>query len=458
MPVRMLRFFLGAVLWLGPAGLWAGGGGLMVVFDEQLAQGLVFQPDPPRDGLIAAEGGYESERWLFMRRSDPPLTIQGLRVPVREDPGPGEARFVSWAWRKWGAGQAGLRFERDPAEDGENARGKAYDFTFFAGEGEPEGSAGLLVTDSLGGVWQLVTKDLWAAFGDFIVTGLTMTMSSRDGGFDALCFTRKMEDFAKPVALAQTPLLEKAPAAGEPRPPLAGEAPAVEVAEETTAQAVEIDWAAQIRAGGWMMYPLYLCGFGALVIGIQRLLTVRADRLAPEGLRAALAGDVRSGEGAERVLEAYRANPSTLGRALAFVMEHRHAGLEAVSRAAGDIASRDIREHLARIYPLSVIAAIAPLLGLLGTIIGMIEAFGLVAIYGDEGGAAILSDSISKALITTAAGLVIAAPSIALHHFLKNRILSLASVIEVELENVTTELYLKPSAAAPEKPVRDDAH
>ena len=80
----------------------------------------------------------------------------------------------------------------------------------------------------------------------------------------------------------------------------------------------------------------------------------------------------------------------------------------------------------------------------------MIEAFALVSLYGDEGGATILSDSISKALITTAAGLIIAAPSIAIYFVLKNRIMRLASLIEVEVEGVITSLYLKPPELTPE--------
>ena len=79
----------------------------------------------------------------------------------------------------------------------------------------------------------------------------------------------------------------------------------------------------------------------------------------------------------------------------------------------------------------------------MGTVVGMIEAFGLVALYGDEGGASILSDSISKALITTAAGLIIAAPAIALYFIIKNRIMRMASLVEVEVENVITTLYLE---------------
>ena len=73
---------------------------------------------------------------------------------------------------------------------------------------------------------------------------------------------------------------------------------------------------------------------------------------------------------------------------------------------------------------------------------GMIEAFGLVALFGDEGGASILSDSISKALITTAAGLVVAMPSIAVYFILKSRISNLGSQIEMGIESVVNAIYL----------------
>lgn len=98
--------------------------------------------------------------------------------------------------------------------------------------------------------------------------------------------------------------------------------------------------------------------------------------------------------------------------------------------------------HLSRIYPLTVISSLSPLLGLFGTIVGMIEAFGLVALFGDEGGASILSDSISKALITTAAGLVVAMPSIAVYFILKSRISNLGSQIEMGIESVVNAIYL----------------
>jgi biopolymer transport protein ExbB len=89
---------------------------------------------------------------------------------------------------------------------------------------------------------------------------------------------------------------------------------------------------------------------------------------------------------------------------------------------------------------LAVIAALSPLLGLLGTMIGMIEAFELVAIYGDEGGASMLAGSIAKALITTAAGLIIAIPAIAAYNYFKHRVNKLTMKLENDVESILDKI------------------
>ena len=87
-----------------------------------------------------------------------------------------------------------------------------------------------------------------------------------------------------------------------------------------------------------------------------------------------------------------------------------------------------------RSYPLAIIATMAPMLGLLGTVIGMIEAFSKVAILGDTGDAALLADSISKALITTDMGLVLAIPALGAYHYLKQKLSIAELAIEENLE------------------------
>ena len=193
-----------------------------------------------------------------------------------------------------------------------------------------------------------------------------------------------------------------------------------------------------------MMIPLYLLAVVAIAITLQRLKFSGAAAIAPQALIDSVNAALETGD-FDRAEAVCRNDTSTLARALEYLLKHRAAGREAVSQTAGDIAARDIRTHLSKIYPISIISSLAPLLGLLGTVVGMIEAFGLVALYGDEGGASILSDSISKALITTAAGLIIAVPTVAAYYLLKNRIMGQASRVEAELEHVVTVLYLEQS-------------
>jgi biopolymer transport protein ExbB len=124
---------------------------------------------------------------------------------------------------------------------------------------------------------------------------------------------------------------------------------------------------------------------------------------------------------------------STLGR---YIARHTHLPFEILALGVTDMISRAVsRQHL-RTYPLAVVATISPLLGLLGTIIGMIESFQKVALMGDTGDASILADSIGKALITTALGLIIAIPSLASYHFFKSKINSFGIRLEETVDTL----------------------
>lgn len=427
------------VLLLVPS--WAGASGpapspsVLTILDEDLTDGATWDPVEFADRPLR-NGGHESASYLYLKPGDTPLSIRDLSLPIREHPGPGEYRFLSYAWRKWNGKPIALRL--DPGDTAEtNAAGHRHNFTLYAGDHTPGGGPGLRISERLGGSWQEVPIDLWKLFGDFTVQGLTFLVESRDAGFDSISFARAQEDFDSAAPLIQP---QVAPAVE-----IDTAEPEIEIPADTSSSEVDevrIDWAGQIKAGGFWMYPLYACALTALAISIQRLLTIREDRLAPRELREALQQATSTGD-FDALLDSCGRHPSTLADVTRFVLEHRHASIEVVNQTAGDIAARDIRGHLSRIYPLSLISSISPLLGLLGTIIGMVEAFGIVALYGDEGGASILSDSISKALITTATGLIIAIPCIAVYFTLKNRITGLATVIESEVEQLVTTLYLR---------------
>jgi Biopolymer transport proteins len=412
------------------------GKGLYELFSTKLPGGTQWI----KDNKYVRDGGYskKTENYIYVSASKSPAELTGLSIPIRENPGPGEYRYITFAWVKWGGEQIGLKFH--VSEKSANQKGKKYDFTYIAGE--PKDLINRLTGLNLGdkpGHWMVMTRDLWKDFGNVTLTGMSFICPERrDAGFDEIFLAKTQDDIKNAPKVLPSEIATAVPAEESDDALTYDEVAADSIA---AAQGVQIDWGAQIKAGGSMMYPLYLLGLIALVIAIQRLITSRQSRLAPKPLcksvKECLANDDLKG-----ALAACDKYPSTLANSLRFIFEHVKSGREAVSQTAGDMAARDIRTHLARIYPLSVIASLAPLIGLLGTVVGMIEAFGLVALYGDEGGASILSDSISKALITTAAGLIIAAPAIALYFIIKNRIMRMASLVEVEVEEVITKLYL----------------
>ena len=110
---------------------------------------------------------------------------------------------------------------------------------------------------------------------------------------------------------------------------------------------------------------------------------------------------------------------------------------------AGDLAGRDMRRHLQRAYPIAVVATLSPLLGLLGTVVGMIESFEIVAIAGSLGDASLMAGSISKALVTTAGGLVIAIPALGLYHLFKSRTQGLTMQLEGEVHELLTAWFME---------------
>lgn len=413
------------------------GKGLYELFSTKLPDGAQWTKP---DSKFVRDGGYskKSENYIYVNASKSPAELTGLSIPIRENPGPGEYRYITFAWVKWGGEQIGMKFH--VSEKSVNQKGKKYDFTYIAGE--PKDLINQLTGLNLGdkpGHWMVMTRDLWKDFGNITLTGMSFICPERrDAGFDEIFLAKTQDDIKNAPKVLPSEIATVVPVVEEDDELMYNEAVSDSIAVD---QGVQIDWGAQIKAGGSMMYPLYLLGVIAFIIAIQRLITSRQGRLAPKPLcksvnECLINGDLK---GALTACDKY---PSTLANSLRFIFEHVKAGREAVSQTAGDMAARDIRTHLARIYPLSVIASLAPLIGLLGTVVGMIEAFGLVALYGDEGGASILSDSISKALITTAAGLIIAAPAIALYFIIKNRIMRMASLVEVEVEEVITKLYL----------------
>jgi len=201
-------------------------------------------------------------------------------------------------------------------------------------------------------------------------------------------------------------------------------------------QLVSVVWIAEKLEGGTTMVFLALLSVLLLAFAVERLIVLRRSKFVPSGLARKVRPMYLDGQYGQ-VLDELNKHPSTLSRVVSYMVNHRQADPQVVAQTAGDVGAREMLDQEQRTMPFAVIAALAPLLGLLGTMIGMIESFKLVEVFGDEGGASLLAGSISKALITTAVGLILAIPAIALYHYFKHRV----HVITQDLETQTEMLF-----------------
>ena len=220
---------------------------------------------------------------------------------------------------------------------------------------------------------------------------------------------------------------------------------------------VSIDWLAEIAKGGLTAAAQILLVVAGTAFAIERFLHLRRKRIVPEGLTARVKQQWEAGDH-DGILKTCEKDDSTLARIVGHLVRHRQADYQTLMQGAADIGARDLKKHNQKAYPLAVVATLEPLLGLLGTMIGMIEAFAKVAAFGDTGDAAMLADAIGKALITTALGLIIAIPTLALYHWFKQRTSLLATELEEEVEEIASSWFIaagdtaaSASAVAPQR-------
>ena len=175
-----------------------------------------------------------------------------------------------------------------------------------------------------------------------------------------------------------------------------------------------------ILAGGWLMAPILLCSTLAVAIIIERFWTLRASKVIPEGLGATVEDWATRHELDQRHLDQLRAE-SPLGRIYAAALVNRKRSREVIKEAVEDTGRHVVHDLERFLNTLGTIAGISPLLGLLGTVIGMIEVFSAIMISG-VGDANVLAGGISQALITTAAGLTVAIPSYFFYRFFRGMV------------------------------------
>jgi biopolymer transport protein ExbB len=185
-----------------------------------------------------------------------------------------------------------------------------------------------------------------------------------------------------------------------------------------------------VQSGGWLMVPILLCSIVAAAICVERLWTLQRSRIVPKNLLAQIWSAVKTEDLDAARLRELRAN-SPLGQVLAAGVANAKRGREVMKEAMEETASAVSHDMERYLTSLGIIASISPLLGLLGTVVGMIKVFTALMLEG-AGNANVLAGGISQALITTAAGLSVAIPALIFHRFFLRRIDELVVTMEQE--------------------------
>jgi len=175
-----------------------------------------------------------------------------------------------------------------------------------------------------------------------------------------------------------------------------------------------------ILAGGWLMVPILLCSTLSVAIIIERFWTLRRSKVTPADLAATVEDWAARHELDQRHLDQLRAE-SPLGRIYAAALINRTRSREVIKEAVEDTGRHVVHDLERFLNTLGTIAGITPLLGLLGTVVGMIKVFSAIMVSG-VGDANVLAGGISQALITTAAGLTIAIPSYFFYRFFRGMV------------------------------------
>ena len=183
-----------------------------------------------------------------------------------------------------------------------------------------------------------------------------------------------------------------------------------------------------ISQGGSVMYVLLGLSILALTIIFERSWSLRRSVVFPSNVVKSIEEAVREGN-TETALNLSRASETSIGRILWVALHNRGVRRPVLKEALEEIGRQEVAYLERFISVLGVIAAISPLLGLLGTVIGMIEVFRVISIEG-VGKADVLAGGIATALNTTAAGLTVAIPSLVAYRFFESRVNQF--IVEIE--------------------------
>ena len=201
------------------------------------------------------------------------------------------------------------------------------------------------------------------------------------------------------------------------------------------------------KSGGLLMWPILACSMVATAIVCERLWTLNRRAVTPRHLMEHIRVMLERREIDPAKVQAIR-DSSPLGRILAAGLVNSHHGREVMKDAIEESGRHVVHELERYLNSLGTIAAITPLLGLLGTVIGMIKVFAAITAFG-VGDPTVLAGGISEALITTAAGLSIGIPALMFYRYFKGRVYALTVDMEQEAIRLVEVLHGEREQIAP---------
>jgi len=185
-----------------------------------------------------------------------------------------------------------------------------------------------------------------------------------------------------------------------------------------------------VQAGGWLMAPIIACSVIAVAIILERLWTLQEKRVLPVSVANHVSGLMQQDQiDVKQIQEVQQSSP--FGQVLAAGLAYRNAPRDVLKEVVEDTGRHVVHELERYLGTLGTIAAISPLLGLLGTVSGMIRSFTAITTDGVPN-PAVLAGGISEALVATAAGLTVAIPALIAYRYLRGRVEGLVVRIEKE--------------------------
>lgn len=189
--------------------------------------------------------------------------------------------------------------------------------------------------------------------------------------------------------------------------------------------------------GGVLMIPLLICSVLSLAIIIEKMITLRKDKVIVPEVKSVVE-NIDSEEDIPLALSVCKQHSGILSNLIILVLNHRGTSYSVMREELSDSGRQEIRSLERGLGVLETVASIAPVLGLLGTVVGMIKVFSVISVQG-VGEASALSGGISEALITTAVGLSVGIPALIFYNYFASK----AEELILDIEKISNNLLKK---------------